>query len=42
VRLDDGAADRKPDPHPRALGGHERLKQLLGDLGADPRTGVRP
>ena len=41
MRLDDGARDRQADAHALALGGDERLEQLLGDLRRDARSRCR-
>src|SRR6266568_749341 len=40
VGLDDRPRDRQADAHALALGGDERLEQLLGDFGRDAAPGV--
>src|SRR3954462_1468690 len=40
MAFDDGARDRQADAHAVPLGGHERLKKLLGEFRRDARAGV--
>ena len=41
MRLDDGAADRKPNAEPDSLGRVERIENAFGVVRRDPGAAVR-